>query len=107
MSRLGSLYIELGEPEGPLCGGCCEVDDWAAEEIIRLRAALENNADIASKALRRAWQLGQTYWQQADSEYQSQWKKADETQEKFNSLVDETRSTLIAAIDSALKGEKE
>ena len=38
MSKLGSLYIELGEPEGELSGGCCEVDDWAADEITRLRA---------------------------------------------------------------------
>ncbi len=41
MSRLGSLYIELGEPEGELCGCTCEVGDWAADEIRRLRAALE------------------------------------------------------------------
>lgn len=39
MSRLGSLYITSGEPDGPLCGGCCEVDKWAASEIERLRAA--------------------------------------------------------------------
>lgn len=41
MSRLGSLYIELGEPEGELCGCTCEVGDWAADEIRRLRAALD------------------------------------------------------------------
>ena len=40
MSRLGSLYIESGEPDGPLTGGTCEVDDWAAAEIERLRAEL-------------------------------------------------------------------
>jgi hypothetical protein len=39
MSRLGSLYIKSGEPEGPLSGGCCEVDEWAANEIERLRSA--------------------------------------------------------------------
>lgn len=44
MSRLGSLYITSGEPDGPLCGGCCEVDDWAAAEIERLRAALLDTA---------------------------------------------------------------
>ena len=37
MSRLGSLYITSGEPDGPLSGGCCEVDEWAASEIERLR----------------------------------------------------------------------
>lgn len=41
------------------------------------------------KALRRAFSLGQTYWQQADSEYASQWKKADSTKEKFEELVAE------------------
>lgn len=41
MSKLGSLYIELGEPEGELCGCDCEVGDWAADEIMRLRAELE------------------------------------------------------------------
>ena len=51
MSKLGSLYITLGEPEGDL-GGCCEIADWAADEIKRLRAqnaellqALEELAD--------------------------------------------------------------
>jgi hypothetical protein len=33
MSQLGSLYIEMGEPDGELCGGNCEVDDWAAQTI--------------------------------------------------------------------------
>jgi hypothetical protein len=41
-------------------------------------------------ALKRAYYLGQTYWQQADSEYQSQWKKADVTQESFRQLVEDT-----------------
>ena len=39
-SAVGSLYITLGEPEGPLDGCTCEVGDWAADEIKRLRAAL-------------------------------------------------------------------
>ena len=39
MSRLGSLYIKLGSPDGELCG-CCETAEWAAEEIERLRDAL-------------------------------------------------------------------
>lgn len=55
--------------------------------------------DLVSKALNRAWQLGKTYWQQVDSEYQSQWKKGEATQEKFNLLVEETR----AAIDEAME----
>jgi hypothetical protein len=42
MSKLGSLYIALGEPEGDM-GGCCETADWAADEIERLRA---QNAEL-------------------------------------------------------------
>ncbi len=37
MSKLGSLYIRLGKPEGDM-GGCCETADWAADEIERLMA---------------------------------------------------------------------
>lgn len=48
------------------------------------------------KALRRAWQLGQTYWQQADSEYPSHWKKADATQATFNQLLEDTRAALTS-----------
>ena len=51
--------------------------------VVECQAQLEDAQDIASIALRKAWQLGQTYWQQADSEYASQWKKSDETQAKF------------------------
>lgn len=41
MSKLESLYLRLGEPEGEL-SGCCEVAEWAADEIERLRDALSN-----------------------------------------------------------------
>ena len=41
-------------------------------------------------ALKRAYNLGQTYWQQADSEYSSHWKKAEVTQATFRQLVDDT-----------------
>lgn len=42
------------------------------------------------KALRRAYSLGQTYWQQADSEYSSQHKKADATAATFEKLLADT-----------------
>lgn len=76
-------------------------------------AAHEQNTDIATghpdpahgvagldpveaitKALRKAWQLGQTYWQQADSDFTSQHKKSDETSAKFNTLVANTAATV-------------
>lgn len=50
--------------------------------------------DAVSKAMHRAWSLGQLYFQQADSESWSQNKKSDETQGKFIALVDETRAAI-------------
>lgn len=46
--------------------------------------------------LKRAFSLGQTYWQQADSEYTSHHRKADVTRQKFDELC---------AKYSAAKGE--
>ena len=66
-------------------------------------ALAEDLQDTVSIALRRAWQLGQTYWQQADSEYTSQHRKADETQGKFDALVEETRAALSTAAQPAVQ----
>lgn len=48
MSKLGSLYIRLGEPEGEL-SGCCETADWAADYIAdgikEIRFLREKTAD--------------------------------------------------------------
>lgn len=59
----------------------------------------QDTADLVSKALRQAYQLGQTYWQQADSDRTKDWAKADATQEKFHTLVDETRAVLLGPPD--------
>ncbi len=67
-------------------------------------ALAEDLQDMVSKALRRAWQLGQTYWQQADSEYTSQHRKADETQGKFDALVEETRAAIATAAQPPADG---
>lgn len=48
------------------------------------------NSDKLADALRKAFNLGQTYWQQVDSEYPSQWKKGDVTRAKLGTLIDET-----------------
>jgi len=48
------------------------------------------NADKLAGALRLAFNLGQTYWRQADSEYPWCWEKADATRAKFDTLVAET-----------------
>ena len=58
---------------------------------------LDDLPDLVSKAMRQAWQLGQTYWQQADSEYLIQQAKSDVTQTRFNTLVEETRAAIARA----------
>ena len=75
------------EANGDIHGEC-------AAEIRRLELALEGAADIATIAMRKAWQLGQTYWQQADSDSYKQNAKSGETQNMFLELVDETRAEI-------------
>ena len=59
-------------------------------QVLIDRATLE-------KALKLAFNLGQTYWQQADSDYVSQQNKSDGTREKFNQLITDTCSALANA----------
>jgi len=42
----------------------------AAQELViqQLRDHIADSADTTAIALRKAWQLGQTYWQQSDSD---------------------------------------
>ncbi|VTU32150.1 hypothetical protein H4CHR_02953 [Variovorax sp. PBS-H4] len=54
------------------------------------------------KALRRAYQLGQTYWQQADSDSYKLNRLSDETRQKFEELVAES----IAAAPQAPSGQQ-
>lgn len=51
---------------------------------------MSKQTEALKLALKRAFNLGQTYWQQAESEYTSQWKKADVTLASFNQLVEDT-----------------
>ena len=48
-------------------------------------------------ALRRAYALGQKYWQQADSDSDRDHRKADETQAKFNQLVESMTTDTLQA----------
>ena len=61
-----------------------------AAEIERLTKAQRLTDEQITQALRRAYYLGQTYWQQADSEFTSEHRKADATSAKFNALIAET-----------------
>lgn len=57
--------------------------------------------DEIRAAMRRAFNFGQTFWQQADSESNAQNKRADVTYAAFKKLVDDTVS------QAALKREGE
>ena len=65
------------------------------DQMQGMQHCMEDAADVASKALRKAWQMGQMYWQLADSEFASQWKKANQVQDKFAELVDQTRAEIL------------
>lgn len=58
----------------------------------------EKIIDAFAAAMRKAYNLGQTYWQQADSDYMSQQKKSDITAVRFIELNDQTCAELRAAI---------
>lgn len=84
------------QPDGDTHGECAVEIHRLTEENKALRATLEDKADTVSIALRKAWHLGQIFWQQADSTYISEYKKAGVTEEKFQRLVDETRAAILA-----------
>jgi hypothetical protein len=68
----------------------------------------DDAVDIVREALHKAWQLGQTYWQQADSEYISQNKKTEATREKFQQLVGGTLAAMqIVTVKTARELELE
>ena len=56
-------------------------------------------------ALRRAYALGQKYWQQADSDFARDNRKADETQAKFNQLVESMQGWLSPAEANNLRAQ--
>jgi hypothetical protein len=46
--------------------------------------------ELVKHALVRSFHLGQTYWDQANSDSTRQWNKADETHATFKALLAET-----------------
>ena len=88
-----------------------DYEGYPDEAIIRIECSVRELRGLAAikaaqpepmsdermrKALIRAFLLGQTYWQQADSESYKQNKLAAGTQEQFNALVEETCALLSA-----------
>ena len=58
-----------------------------AHEISLLKAELASVKAERDESVKRAFQLGQTYWQQADSQYESQNRKSDETMARYKQLL--------------------
>lgn len=50
--------------------------------------------EMMMSALNKAFRIGQTYWQHADSDFPSRHKKADAVLARFKTLVDETLAAL-------------
>lgn len=71
-----------------------------------MTAHKEIEREALTKALRLAYSLGQTYWQQADSESYSQNKKADITKAKFEALIVESCAALAARSQPSEAGWK-
>lgn len=63
-------------------------------------------ADIATKAMQRAWLLGQTYWQQANSDSYIQHRKSDVTEATYWQAKDDVRLAIIAAIIKGVNNER-
>lgn len=76
------------------------------ESSVRPRPDDGDIADTLSKALRRAYSLGQTYWQQADSDSYAQNRRSDETQRKFDALLDDVRGALFAHCTVVAEAER-
>ncbi len=58
-------------------------------------------SDKLRAALNMAFNLGQMYWRQADSESYSQNRRSEYTRDRFRSLVDETCEALTAQAEQA------
>jgi len=62
---------------------------------------LDELQDYLRKKLRTAYNLGQTYWQQADSEYRRDHKKSVETANKFCELIEHVVSAVTFEMNRA------
>jgi hypothetical protein len=60
--------------------------------------------EVLEQVLKQAFNLGQTYWQQADSESWSENKRSDATLATFNALVNEICALLDAPSEPAICG---
>lgn len=86
-------YCRFRHPADRSCEEAKRLADIAREvrERNKEEEALTENedlADLVSKALHRAFQMGKIYWIQSASE-------SDKTQAKFNELVEDIRKEIL------------
>lgn len=62
-------------------------------------------AEALRKAMARVWNLGQTYWHQADSESYAQNRRSDDTRQKYLAFVEETVAALAHPAATAVCAE--
>ena len=72
----------------------CTIPLYAAPVRTKDLTDVEDLQDAMTKALKKAFQLGQTYFQQADSESYAANKRADITLELYRKLEDDTRAVI-------------
>jgi hypothetical protein len=99
------------DPEGTVCITGSNGDLREIAEALAMLAAHDaqpaaeptpdSSRESVMRALRKAYNLGQVYWQQADSEFTSHHRKADETAAKLEHLIADT----VAALDVAQQQE--
>lgn len=72
-----------------------------AKAMAEIKAIQPPLSDTVAAALRRAFNLGQIYFQQGDSESYSQNAKADITRSKFDALLAETAAAVAKSTGAA------
>jgi len=70
---------------------------YAAPQAPAPQPLSDEHIEVACAAISKAFQIGQTYWQQADSESYKQNKKAEATRDNYLTLLRDTRAVLAAA----------
>ena len=68
---------------------------------------MSKKTEALKLALKKAFDLGKRYWQQADSDFTSQWRKADVTLASFNQLVEDTIREALAEQTALLAANKD
>lgn len=68
---------------------------------------MDKKTEALKLALKKAFDLGKRYWQQADSDFTSQWRKADVTLASFNQLVEDTIREALAEQTALLAANKD